>query len=310
MGKRGLIIIPYAYGGNTGVSIQNVDRQLEIYMKNVSVAALSAKHNAGADTDVAVVSNIDIPLPYADVLSHAGVLNVSCPFDRFNFGTHTKSGEKVRWQLAFYKLCALAHCVKKIEYNNYCFLDSDVFVQGSFDQIWYETQHNIMLYDLNEPADGYMVKEMRDYLKTERLLTHYGGEFFAASRQLTEELVNQCQQVFNEMGESDYMTRSGDEFITSIVADRMKPQIKNAAAYINRYWTGSYRKLCNNFDNKSMVVLHVPAEKEQGILRLYNKYIQKGFVPTNNTVGKILHLKHTSIRVRTGVFLRSSGVIK
>lgn len=310
MDKRGLIIIPYAYGGNTGVSIQNVDSQRDIYLKNVSVAALSARSNTGADTDVMVVSNIEIPQPYCGLLSAAGVLMTLCPFDRFNFGTHSKSGEKVRWQLAFYKLCALAYCVERYGYDYFCFLDSDVFVQRSFDQIWEEARHNILLYDLNEPTDGYMVKEMQDFLKTENYIPHYGGEFFVASKTLTHRFIAECQNIFEEMLEVGYITGSGDEFITSIAAHRLKPSVKNAGAYITRYWTGSYRRVNLNYTNSSLVILHVPAEKEQGILRIYNKYIRKGLVPTNKTAWRQLHLRHQSPRVKAGVCLRKFGLIK
>lgn len=310
MDKRGLIIIPYAYGGNTGVSIQNVDSQRNIYMKNVTVAALSARENAGVNTDVMVVNNIEFPQPYSELLSAAGVMTALCPFDLFNFGTHSKSGEKVRWQLAFYKLCALAHCVERFNYDYFCFLDSDVFVQRSFDQIWEEAQHNIMLYDLNEPLDGYMVKEMRDFLKIDISYPHYGGEFFAASKALAEKFIAKCQEVLDEMLEAGYVTGSGDEFITSIAANRLKPLVKNAGAYITRYWTGSYRRVNKNYTDKAMAVLHVPAEKEQGILAIFDKYVSKGLVPEKRTAWKHLHLDRQSLRVKIGVGLRRLGVVK
>ena len=74
MKKSGLIIIPYDCGGNTGVSIQNVGRQVDIYLKNVCVAALSAKVNSADVADIMVVSNIDLPEPYGGLLKRNGVL--------------------------------------------------------------------------------------------------------------------------------------------------------------------------------------------------------------------------------------------
>lgn len=38
-----LLLIPYAYGGNTGLNIQNPKKQFDIYMKNCCVACLSSK---------------------------------------------------------------------------------------------------------------------------------------------------------------------------------------------------------------------------------------------------------------------------
>lgn len=306
MKKSGLIIIPYACGGNTGVSIQNVGRQVDIYLKNVCVAALSAKVNSGDVADVMVVTNIDLPEPYCGLLAANGVPVEKCPFDRFNFGKEV-DGKPVLWQLAFYKLCALAFCVGKFDYDFYAFLDSDVFVQASFADIWREAADRILLYDLNEPVNGYMVKEMREFLNTQQSHTHYGGEFFAASRQLARVFIEKCQKVYDEMLEAGYMTKSGDEFITSIAASRLDC-IKNGGAYVRRYWTGSYRLICNDYDKK-IVVLHIPAEKEQGILKLYNRYVSKGTVPGRQTVWRLTHLKRRSLRVIVGVTLRRLHIV-
>lgn len=310
MSKSKLIMIPYAYGGNTGVSIQNTSDQLNIYMKNNCVACLSAKKNAGDDIDVMLISNIDIPEPYASLLKTNGILLQICPFDRFNFGNTTRNGQKVSWQLAFYKLCALAFAVTRLNYEYICFMDSDIFVQRSFDRIWKDASNNIMLYDVNEPTDGYMVKEMQDFLHTELCHTHYGGEFFAASIVLAKKFVVGCEKVYDEMLDAGYMTKSGDEFITSIAASRIKQDIKNAGAYIRRYWTGSYRLICNDYEKNNIVILHMPAEKEYGIIKLYNKFISKGEVPQKELVWKICNFKHSSLRVQFGVLLRKLHIVK
>ncbi len=308
--NKGLVIIPYAYGGNTGASIQNINGQLEIYLKNVCVAAVSAKMNAGEHTDVKVVSNIAIPEPYQSVLKSNSIESVYCPFDRFNFREQTKSGKKVRWQLAYYKLCALKHSLESLRYDYYCFLDSDVFIQRTFDRIWTDAQHNIMLYDVNEPCDGYMIQEIQKYLRDNKPLTHYGGEFFAASRTLAYDFINECEKIFEDMVNADFVSDNGDEFITSIAAARQKEKVKNAGAYIRRYWTGSYRLVCNDFDKSNITILHVPAEKEQGIIKIYNKFISKGKIPQKETVWHLLNLNHPSLRVRTGKLLRKIGFIK
>lgn len=308
--RRYLIIIPYAYGGNTGQSIQNEEKQLTTYMKNACTSCISAKQNAGVNVDVMLVSNIRIPNEYASLLAANGVIVEMCEFDSFNFGSQTSDGEKVNWQLAFYKLCALKHCVSKFDYLNYCFLDTDVYIQGLFDKIWEESAHKILLYDINAPVDGYLVKEIQNYLNSEMPLTHFGGEFFAASKDLSSLFVQQCENVFNEMIERKFVTKGGDEFITSIVANRLGKSIKNAGAYVRRYWTGSYRVVCGDYDKGNIVVLHVPAEKELGIIRLYNKYISKNIIPSKNAVYRYLHLRHRSMRVCIGTILRRLKIVK
>ena len=303
-------MIPYAYGGNTGVSIQNTGKQLQTYMKNNCTACLSAKGNAGCDVDVMLVSNIAIPEPYASLLSSCGVMLQVCPFDKYDFGSIGKDGRKINWQLAFYKLCALDFAVHNFDYDYFCYMDSDVFVQRSFEKIWKDAGQHIMLYDVNEPTDGYMVMEMQQFLHSDTYLTHYGGEFYAANRELTLQFAAECERVYGEMVSEEFMTKSGDEFITSIVASRMKTSVKNAGAYIRRYWTGSYRLMCNDYEKDNMVILHMPAEKEQGIIKLYDRFISKGIVPAKEQVWKICNFKKPSIRVRGGVWLRKIGLVK
>lgn len=106
------------------------------------------------------------------------------------------------------------------------------------------------------------------------------------------------------------MTAQGDEFITSVAAARLREYVKNAGAYIFRYWTGSFRLICNNYKTDDIAVLHLPAEKEQGILKLYDRYISRGIVPSKKKVWQIVHLNHRSLRVVVGVTLRKMGVVK
>ena len=310
MKETGLIIIPYAYGGNTGASIQNINNQLEIYLKNVCVSAISAKKNAGSNSHVLVMANIMIPDPYKSLLLEHGVKIGFCKFDRFNFGYQTSNGNKVRWQLAYYKLCALSYCIKNYDYHWCCFLDSDVFVQCDFDRVWADAKYNIMLLDLNEPSTGYMVKEMQQFLEIDSPLTHYGGEFFAASKDLSQEFIQECTRIYNEMISKNFVSDNGDEFISSIAASRLKDKVKNAGAYIRRYWTGSYRLVCTDYDKDNITILHVPAEKEQGMIHIYDKFIYQGKLPSNSKAWSILHLKKQSLRVVVGKILRKIYILK
>ena len=36
-----------------------------------------------------------------------------------------------------------------MKYESICYMDTDVYIQGSFDAIWTECRQNIMLYDIN-----------------------------------------------------------------------------------------------------------------------------------------------------------------
>lgn len=70
--KRGIIMIPYAEieEANSGLNIDKAKRKT-IYYKNACVACISAKR-CNPDYDVALVTNRDVPEPYASVLSMGG----------------------------------------------------------------------------------------------------------------------------------------------------------------------------------------------------------------------------------------------
>ena len=130
--NRNIIIVPYANDVDmcTGVNIKSED-SFNIYMKNCCVALLSAK-KYNADSDVALVTNIEAPEPYKKILCDNEILIIKAPFDAFKFADNYK------WGLAFYKLCALKYVVENTEYDFYSYLDADVYIQSSFSNIWRE----------------------------------------------------------------------------------------------------------------------------------------------------------------------------
>ena len=93
------------------------------------------------------------------------------------------------------------------------------------------------------------------------------------------------------------MTTHGDEFIVSVAAEEMRSNVKNAGAYVFRFWTGIFRLVSTCYDANEVVVLHVPDEKENGMISLFDKYISKNKSINKKKVHKILHLKKRSVRV-------------
>lgn len=181
-----------------------------------------------------------------------------------------------------------------------CYMDTDVYIQGNFDAIWRECKANILLYDINHGLNtkGYVIlcEEVERFLGTQKLITHYGGEFFAASKSDLMAFSLYCEEIYKQMQKSSFVTTKGDEFIVSLAADKMKQKIKNAAPYICRFWTGArFRLISTCYKYNRVTVLHVPAEKERGMIRLYQKYIGKGIVPKDQVVWRTLRLKHLSI---------------
>lgn len=300
--KKGLIMFPYAYqeGKQTGTNIGRTSRQLDIYLKNACVACLSARQACGTGTDVALVTNIDVPEPYAGLLAEGGVQIIHCPFDRFDFDGQYK------WALAFYKLCALWHAVREQHYACYAYMDTDVYVQHGFDEVWAECEGGrILLYDFGHGLHiehyRHIVSEFEAF-RSDSLtvgggkLTHYGGEFFAAGAEAARQFADRCEAVYEEMRRRGFVTTHGDEFIVSLAAEDLKTQVKNAAPYVFRFWTGTFRLVSTCYAVNPVHVLHVPAEKEYGMLRLYDRYMRHGRVPSRRAVWRTLHLTHRSLR--------------
>lgn len=193
-----------------------------------------------------------------------------------------------------------------MEFDNICYLDVDVYVQGSFQYIWQESKRKILLYDTNHglQVENYrtICEQFKEFLRDEEYLTHYGGEFFSAKKEAAKRFIAECERIFDEMQERKFCTDKGDEFIVSIAANRMAGEIKNAGAYIYRFWTGlSFRLISTCYTR--IVVLHLPAEKERGMVRLYDKYVKKGRIPQNKKVWELCHLTSWRIKIACDIVM-------
>lgn len=157
--EKGLIIIPYAnkmaYQGGVNLKNTDVDKSVDVYLKNCCVACISAKTNSGESADVALVTNIDVPDPYKDMLTSNGIKIIVAEFNDFDFGGN------YLWGLAFYKLCALKAALRVTDYKYYAYMDSDVFVQSDFRNIWKECDERILMYDI---CHGLQVEHYRHFL--------------------------------------------------------------------------------------------------------------------------------------------------
>ena len=299
---KNLFFVPFAFDErkSTGVNIKT--KALETYLKNICVSLISAKKE-NPSIDVALVTNIKIPTNYENLLVKNDVIIYIEPFDSFVFD------DTYLWCLAFYKLCALKKMVTKYDYDNYIYTDADVFVQKSLDKVFLELKDNILLYDINH---GLYTKDYEIIVKEfhrfgiDSYITHYGGEFFGAYRPNAISFVNECEKIFEDMKTKDFVTTKGDEFILSIAAYKMKNNIKNAGAYIFRFWTGNFYLVSTCFKYNEIAILHFPNEKNDGILKLFDIFIRKQSFPKKAKVHKICHLNHKPIKTRIKNLLKKT----
>jgi len=294
-GAKYLIMIPYAHISTmeSGLNVSGKDRskQKEMYLKNCCVALVSAKvHNPEAD--VALVTNIEVPRSFLTILVQAGVAVIRVPFDKFNFG------DKYVWGLAFYKLCAQYHISHNTNYEAIACLDSDIYIQGSFESVWESAKTAPVFYRLGtgtaETSSSKIYAEAAAFRGSDEPFTHYGGEFFVASSADMRSITEKEEVIFTEMLERGFRVSTGDEFISSLVANSMPDHIQPANDYVFRFWTGTYRSISPAYKT-TLVCLHVPAEKEAGMLRIFDGYISKGQIPSKEKVWNMLHIPRRSL---------------
>ena len=276
-----------------------------MYLKNASVALCSAKIN-NPKCDVVFATNINqVPSKYLEIFDKYNIRVEFIPFDTFVFPN------EYPWSLAFYKLCVLDY-FSKTSFDNFCYMDTDIYVQNSFEHIWKECQSHILLYDINHglqiPNYIDFCEEVAEFTGNKSyFITHYGGEFYAGNYSNTQIFIKTMKSIYSRIHEKNFMTHKGDEFILSLAASETTVSIKNAGAYIHRFWTGvSFRLISTCYKYDAISVLHLPAEKEYEMLKLFN-LLSKGKIDNikREKVWKICHLSRITLKMRLKIIFLS-----
>lgn len=297
---KNLFFVPFAFDEKKMTGVNVTSNALKVYLKNLCVSLISAK-KTNPNIDVALVSNVNIPPEYEKLLLENQVLIYTEPFDAFAFANDYP------WCLAYYKLCALEKMVTKYDYDNYIYTDADVFVQKSLDKVFLELRDNILMYDINHGLyvrDYVQIMEEFNRFGVDTYITHYGGEFFGASRENARLFAQQCKAIFDEMQSRNFVTAKGDEFISTIAAHRLRGMVKNAGAYIYRFWTGDFYLVSTCYKFNEIAILHLPAEKQDGMLKLYNYFVRHNAFPSKEKVHKICHLTHQPLKAKVRGFVK------
>ncbi len=263
------------------------DAKKRIYEKNICVALVSAKQCNPAD-EVALITTDAPGEPLAGELERAGVRVITVPFDTY------RMPERFRWQLAFYKLCALEYAAGRPEYEHILLLDTDTFTVGDYGDLWEEADHGILLYPLGHTFSHFDRKPIRE---TARVLegkdtapVQYGGEFVAGNRKDLQTFMATCRKIYEEItaaGEA-IPAEIGDEAVLSVAAERCRGLLRDACPYIYRYWTRDFYLVSTNAYSNPVSIWHLPAEKDLGMLYLYEYYRRKAALPAKDRAAKIL----------------------
>lgn len=278
--------------------------QLQIYLENIAVTLVSAKYYNPTDT-VALITTLDtaeIPSWFVALCARKNILIMHIPFDTFTFP------DAYTWTFCFYRACVLEHLLQ-MDYERFCSLDADMYVQGSFDGIFQEADQHVLLYDLNHGlgVQDYqrLMKEVEQWYGKPVYLTHYGGEFVAGNRTYARLFNEQCKKVYEQMVKRHTVVSTGDEFMYAIAAHACKEAVKNAGGYVYRFWTRTFRLVATSYQYNAVTVLHLPSEKARGIRKIYRRYIRKDQIPSRHTVWRLCHFIHSAPRDILGrIYLR------
>lgn len=290
-----LIVVFYAYdyGKRAGNNISNQKAKKDIYLKNATCTLVSAKHYNPC-ADVALITNTDIPDVFQGIFNKNQIKVFNEPYDDFLF-------EDCPWTLAFYRFNALTHILKKYShYKRIIMLECDMYVQANLDNVFIECEQNILLHDLEHSLDNKSYKGFMsevEYFTGERnFMVQYEGGFLAINRETAIEFDLECHKIYEKMREMDFVSKYGDMFILSLAANALKDRVKNAAAYVHIFWTGWFRHISTCYEKDPVCVLHVPDEKERGMIKIFDNYLLKDKFPSNSKVWKLFYFKHRSLK--------------
>lgn len=279
--------LAFKEGFSTSMQIKNSLNKQETYLKN-SFVSLKSSLIQNPDVDAILFVNEDIPLKYKEKFEDNGIKVHKIEFSEFILP------KEFNWSLAFFKLEALKYAVQNLAYEKYLMLDTDTFVVNQLEDLWIECNNGILLYDVDHkvshPHRKEIYENMHKYTKNNRLINHYGGEFIAGNRDKMIELVQNLYEEYNQMYlNKDILDKSlGDEYLLSIVADRMKESIIRGNKYIYRYWTSKFYLVSTNYKFNAVDIWHIPQEKEFGMIKLYNYFIKNNKFPPKNKISKMM----------------------
>lgn len=279
------------YGSSMQLNNRSDDAKLRTYMKNMVVSLVSCKLKNPCDT-VCLATTSEPASPYKEMLEKAGVVIRIIPFDKFLMP------KDFPWSLAFYKLCVLDTLIKEGGFENLLLMDTDTITMDSFEDLWQEAAHGLMLYPVNHTyshKDRMIIKEAYNSLYPDGKdnMVHYGGEFICGNREALSQLMEYCSSIYEDVKKSEFNIpkNSGDEVILSMAAALYvkKAPVITAGAYIFRYWTenGFYLVATNTVSNP-VCVWHMPAEKDTGVILLYNYYCKHGVFPEREKAASML----------------------
>lgn len=118
-----------------------------------------------------------------------------------------------------------------------------------------------------------------------------GGEFIGLNYDDLQLVFTESVNVMKKAANVPNLANFNDEHITSIAVNNLYGKIKvnNANAYLYRFWTDDSFYLCSTCWKFNPVALfHIPSEKSDGFIVLFNYFIKKDQLPSREMIAKIM----------------------
>lgn len=269
-------------------ALKTVDDAMNVYLKNAIVALASAKIQ-NPDARCILNCNFEVDAILKTIAEQAGIEIHLVPYGAF------RSNETFSWAITQYKFDSMAYVLGLMEAEDcMLLLDTDTVCVREMSEIFDEAKQALVLYAMyhgyyQEKRQSIRKNYQKLYCLEQADLVHYGGEFFAGSKRLLMELVSYCKEIVEQAREREDLEPWDDEHVLSIAAEHfMKEKIYPASAYICRYWTNKFYLVSTNFYYNPVHIWHLPAEKNYGMIVLYEYFEKHHTFPKKEQMAKIM----------------------
>ncbi len=273
---------------SANVSLDNA-QGCEVYLKNALVALKSVKDN-NADVDVALITNFELSPFYCELFEKYGIARYQCPFEDYAMPP------AFTWSLAFYKMTAIKFVTENLDYDYYLELESDELCLSNFDDMWAELDDKLLVryspFRRGHPGRGIYTKLYDTYLGKEsgRVIEKTGAGFIAGSKAGYTHFVAECDKLYAYMMQNieGLDSKLGDELYPSIYCALFPERTASANPYVDVYWTGKFYRASTNYAFDAVSIVHLPAEKETGLVDLFDYLLKKGKLPPSKKIYKMM----------------------
>lgn len=267
---------------------RNVSSAMGVYIQNAIVCLGSVMaHNP--DIKPMICVDFDLPEDYLAVLAELGIVVEKVEF-RLEVATESN------WSICNYRYCVMGYLCEKLQDDDIVMmLDTDIICVDSLKDLVEDVHEDIMLYDVchtreNRDRQVILKNYERIYQESGNLI-HYGGEFICSRVRNLKKLHQSCLRIIEDSNAFADLLNFNDEHITSMAVFRdLRHKAHNSAAYLFRYWTGTFYLASTNWKSNPVALWHLPVEKQTGICKVYRYFRRYGCFPDRTKLARLFGL--------------------